>query len=253
MNIAVLAATLCGPALPAVAQSADGAQWQQSGYDDENGGRSYTLTYGIPETDAWALNAFCEARAKGPGIPLMLALNFGARNNGDVVEVIFSTGAYQTVFSGTVSIQSDEYAGVEVMIGVEDPFWNALGQGDALLYGLPGEEMRSVPLRGANAPVRSFLDHCQQTFAATDAATPPAPEGPFTYNCDDGSHFYLTFDNSQSTSVATISLGSNSATLVQAPSASGTLYKFGALEMHTKGDEAMIVTPQDTVRCMRQR
>lgn len=249
---AILAVALNGLAAPAAAQSGDGARWQQSGYDNDQGGRNHTLTFGIPQTDAWALDAVCEAGAMGPGIPLMLALDFGGRRNGEAVDVRFQAGDYQATFAGSVSIQGEEYAGVRVMIGVDDPFWNALRQGDTLQYGLAGEEARSVSLSGASAPLRRFLGYCQETFAATDASAPAAPEGPFSYQCEDGSGFDLTIDNSRSYSVATLASNGNSAMLVQVPSGSGTLYSNGVVEMHTKGDEALMITPQETVRCVRR-
>lgn len=52
-------------ALPARAQSDDGARWQQSGFDAASG-RTQTLSYAIPETDAWSLSTMCEAGAAGP-------------------------------------------------------------------------------------------------------------------------------------------------------------------------------------------
>lgn len=248
---AVVLVALSGQTVPALAQGASDAQWRQYGFDNADGARTHHLSFAIPETDAWLLDARCTAGDMGPAVPVMLALDFGARKNGDEVEVRFRTKAYDATFAGTVSIESEEYAGVGIEIGVEDAFWQALRRGYTLHYGLPGEEARSMSLRGSNDPIRRFLGHCREIFAATDANATPAQEGPFAYTCEDGTTFRLTVDNSRSYSVATVTANGKTTTLVQAPSGSGTLYSNDALEVHTKGDEALMITPQETIRCSR--
>lgn len=181
----------------------------------------------------------------------MLALDFGQRKNGDPVDIDFRAGDFTTRLAGTVSILGDEFAGVLVNIGLDDAFWFALTRGQTLQFSVSGETMRSVPLRGAGAPVRRFVDKCRETFAATDTSTPAAPGAPETYRCVDGSAFQLTIDNSRSYSVATIVMNGRAATLVQVPSGSGVLYSNGTVEMHTKGDEALMISPKETVRCSR--
>jgi len=162
---ALVVIAAAGQAGPASAQDAADLEWRQDAFDDADGGRTQTLSFAIPETDAWLFNAECKAGNAGPSIPVMLALDFGTRENGDNVEIRFRTEAYDATFPGAVSIQSEEYAGITVEVGVGDAFWPALRRGHALDLGIIGEETRSLSLRGSNGPVHRFVEACSAAMS----------------------------------------------------------------------------------------
>ena len=251
-NCARAAAIFAGLTVTALAQDAADLQWQQYAFDNQDGARTHLLSFAIPETDAWLFNAECRAGHAGPAIPVMLALDFGSRENGDDVEVRFRTETYDATFAGKVSIQGEEYAGIAVEVGVGDAFWPALRRGNVLHSGLAGEHMRLISLRGSNDPVRRFVESCSQIFAEASSSAAPAPDGAHAYECENGRGFDLTIDTSRPDPVATITSEGNSATLVQVPGESGTVYAKEPLEMRIEGDVVLMVMPQETVRCTRR-
>ncbi|WP_425417928.1 hypothetical protein [Oricola indica] len=150
-----------GEAAPSEAGMSD-AEWQHYAFDNDDGGRDQVLTFGIPETDAWALNVTCGPGSVEAGATVMLALSFGEREDGEAVGIRIEAGDYAADLSGTVSIQSSEYAGVETKIGMEDGFWAALAGAETLAYGIAGEEARVIPLEGVGEPLGRFLGACRR-------------------------------------------------------------------------------------------
>ncbi|MAS04281.1 MAG: hypothetical protein CL534_06260 [Ahrensia sp.] len=169
--IAIVVVVVAGQAS---AQEPGDAVWRHDAFDNEDGARVHALSFAIPETDAWLFNAECAEGDEGPSIPVMLALDFGARDNAEEVEVRFRIEDYEATYAGSVAIVSEEYAGIGVELGVDDAFWPALRRGNALDVGIVGEEMRSISLRGSNDPVRRFVDSCSQIFAEPESSAAPA-------------------------------------------------------------------------------
>lgn len=165
VRAAVVVMVAAGQAGHASAQEPGDAVWQYHPFDNADGVRAHGLSFAIPETDAWLFNAECAAGDEGPSIPVMLALDFGARDNAEEVEVRFRTGDYDATYAGSVAIVSEEYAGISVEIGVDDAFWPALRRGHSLNLGIVGEDVRLISLRGSNDPVRRFVEACSAAMS----------------------------------------------------------------------------------------
>ncbi len=231
-------------------QDADGALWMQGLYDTDRG-TTYTLSYAIPETDAWRFSAICEAGTIGPEIPVMFAMDFGDRPNGAPVVVHFQAGDLNGDYVGSVSIQSDEYAGILVNIGNKDPLWKALTSAQSLTVGTDTGSENTVPLSGIIAPLKRFLSRCENNFAKADAAAPPQIIGPLIYQCENGSKFQASFDNSKSLSIAHLVVGENHYDLHQVESGSGAKYanETEGLILHTKSDFAVFSSDDHETTC----
>lgn len=253
-----LAACLAGSiAMPAAGQALverpdTGPIWAQNSYDAGPAGPDHVLSFAIPETDAWAFVATCDAGTTGPEIPVMIAVDFGNADDGDVVDVAFDMAGFSAVFDGEVFIENEEFAGVRVQIGLEDRFWSELPGDGSVSFGTADDAMITVPVQGIAAPLARFLTLCDQTFRSAQAGAMPDIIGPFTYLCEDGVRFTAQFDNSRSYSVAILSMGGSTANLIQVPSGSGALYSNGTVEMHTKGDEALMISNNETIRCRQE-
>ena len=224
------------------AYSDDSAIWSQGAYEEE-AGITYQLTYGIPETDAWSISAYCKAGVGDPAIPVMFALDFSNLEDGSPATVKIAAGELKAEYGGRVSVQGDEFAGILISIGVTDPLWTALPSGREIMFGLPGREALIVPLNGVKAPLKRFLAGCNDTLSKPRAAVQPEALGPFVYVCEDGTYFQASFSNSHSFSVATLSINGQTMNLINTNSGSGARYTNGETEFHTKANEGFLTLP----------
>lgn len=145
--------------------NADGTQWFTIEHDTATTGKSGTsLIFGIPETDAIAINATCEAGNPGPYIPVMALIDLAGMPNGVPAQAQIQGGAFQKSYQGTVSVLSDEYAGLQLAIPVEDPFWSALSSGQPLSIRAPGGEPATLSAPGSVGAVFRFLEQCRSLF-----------------------------------------------------------------------------------------
>ncbi len=232
------------------AQDTDGALWMQGLFNTDQG-TTYTLSYAIPQTDAWQFSATCEAGSIGPEIPVMLALNFADRPNGAPVTVNFQTGSLNGSYAGSVSIQNEEFAGILVNIGNQDPLWTALFGARSLTIRSDTGDESTIPLNGVGAPLKRFLSKCKANFAQAGAAAPAQISGPFTYQCENGKTFQASFDNSRSNTIAHILAGGHPLELHQVESGSGAKFVNEAegLTLHTKGDLAVFTSGHHQTTC----
>lgn len=234
---------------PAAAQtygppSVDGLIWSLDSFEGSRGQDVATFSYAIPETDAYRLIARCDSDRAGPAIEVFLSVEFGTRENGEPVDIVFGADDYMATYSGNVRIMSSEFAGVAVPVSITDAFWDVMqAGGPSMTYHLSreaGSDFRYVPVRGASEGVRAFLSECRRMFTGFDAAADPQFSAPVDYVCEDGSRFSMRLDTSRSYTVAQISLGGRTSSLMSAESGSGSRYVGDGIELLTKGDEAYV-------------
>lgn len=222
-----------------------GAIWSQSSFDADGGGRSYTLQYAIPETDAWAFYAVCNAGRSDDEAIIELSLPLGQRTDGAQVAVQLSADDYGITLPGRVFRKSEEYEGISASLPVAGhPFWSALSSATFLNYQVLGDEPRTIPLAGAMFPLRRFVSRC-----GTNADPADEVFGPFSYSCEDGTNFTARFTNGTRSSHAVLSLAGREIRLEQVPSGSGSRYALGEVEMHAKGENALMIYGDETIRC----
>jgi len=143
----------------------NGAAWFTNKYtNQENGREGLSLIFGIPETDAIAFVAQCEAGNPGPFIPVQLLVELGGRPSGVPVEAVFSSGGQTIRHRATVFADNSEWAGAQVPLNIADPVWNALQSGQAVTFGLRDERAVTVPTRGAAGVISSFQSSCRSIF-----------------------------------------------------------------------------------------
>jgi hypothetical protein len=148
------------------AEPDDGATWFATRYDDDKSGRQVrTLTFGIPETDAVALNATCETDEDGAFVTAMLLVDFGDQQDGAAVDVEFRSTGFEKTFAGLVFAQSSEYAGVQMQIDIDDPVWGVLQGGQPVSFGVRGLNPVTMSTSGATATIGSFQAGCRATGA----------------------------------------------------------------------------------------
>ncbi|EDQ33078.1 Membrane-bound lysozyme-inhibitor of c-type lysozyme [Hoeflea phototrophica DFL-43] len=224
--------------------SPDGLVWGLSSYVDAQGKQVENWSYAIPETDAFVFIASCKSGERGPAIEVMLSADFGARQDGDRVEVAFRSAVSEATYAGTVRIFNEEYAGVMLQLGIEDPFWSLFNQNiSSVEYRIVGDETMfpgSISMSGVRQGAHQFRVACDAHFAAYDQTASAPQMAPIIYQCPNGSHFAVTFDNSRSYSTATINIGGITERLIQVRSGSGALYKAGTISLHTKADDAYL-------------
>jgi len=143
----------------------DGSKWFIVEYDTANSGKSgASLVFGIPETDAIAINATCEAGNPGPFVPVMALVDLGGTPNGLPVQIEVRAGAFNQVYQGTVSFLSEEYSGAQLAIPIGDSFWAVLDSGQPVSIGAVGRPSVTLNAPGSVDAVSRFLDRCQSVF-----------------------------------------------------------------------------------------
>lgn len=143
----------------------DGSKWFMVEYDPANSGKSgASLVFGIPETDAIAINATCETGNPGPFVPVMALVDLGGMPNGLPVQIEVRAGAFNQVYQGTVSFLSEEYSGAQLAIPIQDSFWAVLDSGQPVSIGAVGRQSVTLNAPGSVDAVSRFLDRCQTVF-----------------------------------------------------------------------------------------
>ncbi|SDU11191.1 MliC family protein [Stappia sp. ES.058] len=225
-------------------ENPDGLVWSLNTFTDDRGRSTTALSYAIPETDAYLFTASCMSGRRGPGVEVVLSLDFGERENGDPVDVAFGSGDYEATYSGNVRMIGSEVAGIVVRVALNDDFWTVMKrETPSLTFHVADEadrDFRYTPLRGVSAGVQKLREQCIDYFDAFDASTPSELSEPILYECEDGSTFSARFDNSRSYSTAELTVAGTTVQLIQEISASGALYVGGPIRLHTKGDDAFL-------------
>jgi len=209
---------------------------------EETGVTTSFVSYGIAETDATAFTAECRSDQQGPGIQVMLIVDYGSHANDTPVDVTFSARGGDATYAGTVFIANSEYAGVQLNIGIDDPLWKTLRRSRRITFGIKDLAQLPVSLRGSSKAISRFLKACRTQFAASDAAAPEGDMLSYTYSCEDGTQLQARFDNSRSYSVAHFSHnGGPEVALIETVSGSGAQYSNGDYTLRTKGVSALLM------------
>lgn len=144
--------------------NAEGALWFTSSFNPGDGtGLNRALRYGIPETDAIAFSAVCNASPQS-GIPIWLSLPVDGLQNGQDAMVGFELDGRPLGRVGKVSNAEPESAGITINASRNDPFWGELAGAGAIAFGLEGQPKIQLP--GAGQAVRAFVQNCGISVAA---------------------------------------------------------------------------------------
>jgi hypothetical protein len=132
------------------------------------------VSYVTPRTQSTArFTASCEIGAGGT-IEASLNALIGDRSEGeaDQLHYVDDNGtAYVIPVSVTGVTGWRRLRGVAFTAESTDPFWQTLLAGGMMTYGLPGQEVLSLPLDGAAYPIGQMLKECEST-ADLAVATP---------------------------------------------------------------------------------
>ncbi len=170
-------------------------QWFVSQSQADN---SYTLTYGVPETDNVAFVASCGAGGSAPSIAVLLPIDLGPASNGQAVRVSLSVGQRGGVYTGTAFTDAGSgQGGLTLNIDLNDPLWSLLQGAGQVVIGPPGMQPMALPLDGAGPQVQGFLTGCSMQFAAAGigpaaAPTSMAPQFPMAPQMPTGPQFPMT-------------------------------------------------------------
>ncbi|MEM5503211.1 hypothetical protein WNY59_16650 [Ahrensia kielensis] len=176
---AALITAVCIP-FSSLAQNSE-FEWGYGQYnDDQNKGRmtSY-LGYSIPETDASMVSAHCSAGSSGNFSLIEFGTDTSGFNDGQQVDVKFSTGNFNRRMNGTIVGTNAEVgiSGVQFTIDNGDPLWDAMKRGISLKYSIEGKALTTLSLRDSSTPINNFLEDCM-LYAADfrNSGSTPTPK-----------------------------------------------------------------------------
>ena len=181
-----------------------GMSWNFSQFNDpSNKGRGTSqLIVGVPETDNRMALAACFVGSTA-GLPrLELAANTRNMREGAPIDIEFLADAGPMLYRGEVkaAVHDEDYSGVRIYPGVNDPLWSVLKRMSRITYRVNGQ-MIELPLRGSSRGINAFLEDCrffhgdfnpntggntQPVRPSVPAATPPTrqPFDPRWASCD---------------------------------------------------------------------
>ncbi len=190
------ASVLAGPNLPNLgpnssgpdslySNSPDGLTWQVYRHLFSNQiDTRITLSRAMPGTELVQFTAGCLLGSGTTSIEASLSTGIGDRSEGQTDQLHYVDGngtAHVIPVSVSGSALGRGSQGVEITAEITDPFWQTLGAGGVMTYGLPGQEMRSMPLDRAADLVRYMITACGSVADPT-GATPSVPAP--TVTCD---------------------------------------------------------------------
>lgn len=151
-------------ASPVRADGHFGMVWTYEQFNDPtNQGRGTTqLVVGVPETDHRMALAACFAGSTS-GLPrLELAADTFRLADGAPVDVEFLADAGPMLYRGEVKrpVHDEDYAGVRIYPGLNDPLWNVLQRMNGISYRVGGQVIE-LPLRGSARAISDFLADCR--------------------------------------------------------------------------------------------
>jgi membrane-bound inhibitor of C-type lysozyme len=209
------------------------------------------------DTDKQVVLAYADASSGGPefvatcgtgdGIAVTLYRAPDGAAVGSKVDVALGAGGFRGEYPATVSTDG---ASVVLSTDLDDPLWRALAAYVRLDIDIGSLRPYSLSLRGSGVTVRPFVDACEQAPAApagpADAGSPDAgaatPGGSARYTCASGPSLEVFFDNARDRAVVSVE-GGEPIALAQARPGSGTLYRAGGYELHSKAGEAVWTEP----------
>ena len=155
----VSALALAVTALPAMAQ--DGMVWSYYRSVAANPlDTMLNLTYGVPETDNIRAFVTCSIGANWVYGDVSLGAPIDGLADDSAVTVSFHANGYDGSIDGTVQRMEEGIWGVNLAVGLDDPFWTALMAGGTLRYAVNGRVATVLPLDGATEAAHAFLGDC---------------------------------------------------------------------------------------------
>jgi len=141
-------------------ENPNGAIWHTSEYFDDQKNRSVRdLIFGIPETDAIALIASCDARTTTAELDLLL--DTGNLKPGTPYYVRLQTGDFDQTYKAQVFFDNSEYSGVKLSLPASSPFWGSLSAGETLfIVPQSGNELELKHSASVKA-VQVWLNQCK--------------------------------------------------------------------------------------------
>ncbi len=156
----VLALTLLAPHN---ARAEERLAWSVDSYESDfpEHGDTVILTYGVPETDAVAFQAVCGG-PDGASPHAVFWYDTIDLAEGQEVLLSFSVGDLTEEVPAKVYGKDAEVgvSGLQALFSPEAPIWQAMANGDALTYGIPGGEQQKLFLAGATDALRKFTSAC---------------------------------------------------------------------------------------------
>lgn len=179
---AVLIAGLFAPLIASAASNARAEEemtWTVDRFEREtaDGLDTMVLRYGIPETDAVAVEATCG----GPGGAAPRAVFWYDTidlDEGEDVALAVAAGDFEDELPGKVYGKELEVgvSGVRVSVDADAPLWQAMASGPVLTYGIAEGKQEKLQLDGAAEPVAEFAAACQALASgASEDQTAAAP------------------------------------------------------------------------------
>ncbi len=136
--------------------------------------RGVRLDFSVPETDAIAFSAVCNAGSYSAD------LEFGyptrGLREGEKVALNLDLGSYQASEPGVVfgTNRQEGVSGVKITLVMDDAFWPGMLNGSSLSYRRRNEAPVRLDLKGSAGEVKSFVAACQALSANRPSAVPVA-------------------------------------------------------------------------------
>ena len=148
--------------------------WSVDSYESDvpEEGDTVILTYGVPETDAVAFQAVCGG-PDGASPHAVFWYDTIDLAEGQDVLLSFSVGDLTEEVPAEVYGKDAEVgvSGLQAFFSPKAPIWQAMANGDALTYGIPGGEQQKLFLAGAADALRKFTSACSAgALARSDEA-----------------------------------------------------------------------------------
>lgn len=261
-----------GDAAAANLTEGDSAHWFTQESEDQQGARTFSLLYGVPESDAVLFSTSCAIGNEAKSVEVDLIVDYGAAAPDEDVGAVIEAGSKTFSFPARVFADSDEYAGVRLQISRKSPVWSALKGAPEPKFGVEGStNMSSASADGAETAFADFAANCLgKTAPIAPVIKVPAVEAGKALNkplivlpktaaapavdsfaCDDGS--IIGIGGGLSARVASVSLASGRVlSLVPTAASFGDKYTDGTTTLRVSGATAQLTTPDGNQLCQMQ-
>lgn len=166
---------------PISAHAQQGFSWQHfADLSTDPFQSNITLVYGVPESDNLQFFASCQIGAQGPYALVHIAADTAGLPNGAAVSLSFTDGAGAgTILAGDIIGVNAEFGitGVEMVLSLEDGFFNLMLVRDVLSYAIPGGIGAEIRTAGVSGPLDQFLTTCADPVAGAAPVTGGAMTG----------------------------------------------------------------------------
>jgi hypothetical protein len=175
----------CAMWLPTRSAAAEDMEWQF--YEDaDQGQKTASLIYGVPETDAFQVSGMCEAKPGGPFSILTFGADIGMLEANKEVELRFSGGGFDHAVKGKIHRDSGEegLSGVAVELAGDDPLWGAMDEKESLDYLVPGYKAATLDFTRGRDKIKQFVQACRAYAAAPNGGQADAKATPSDSNAE---------------------------------------------------------------------